>query len=339
MTTKLFSQPRRAALSALAAIAASGTAVAVLLVSGTGASAAEAPVGLGTAANFSVLAGSTVTNTGPSFLAQSLGVSPGNTAPGFPPGIVGGEVHLGDAVALQAKNDLTTAYNDAAGRTPFTNLPAELGGTTLLPGVYRIGAAQLTGTLTLDSQGDPAAVFIFQIASTLITAPNSSVVFINGSSPCNVYWQVGSSATLDTGTRFMGNILAQTSITMNTGATLQGRALAQTGAVTLDTNTINAPVCLQPTGTPTQTPTGQPTGTPTGTPTSTPTGQPTGTPTGQPTVTPTGQPTARPTRSELPVTGSSGDAALLPVLTGIGSVAVATGAALLLLYRRRRSES
>ncbi|MEH1097547.1 ice-binding family protein, partial [Micromonospora sp. CPCC 205739] len=227
-----------------------GAAVAVLIVSGTGASAAEAPVGLGTAANFSVLAGSTVTNTGPSFLAQSLGVHPGDTAPGFPPGTVAGEIHLGDAVALQAKNDLTTAYNDAAGRTPFTNLPAELGGATLLPGVYRLGTAQLTGTLTLDSQGDPAAVFIFQIASTLITASNSSVVFINGASPCNVYWQVGSSATLGTGTRFQGNILAQTSITMNTGATLQGRALAQTGAVTLDTNTINAPVCLQPTGTP-----------------------------------------------------------------------------------------
>ncbi|WP_406074616.1 ice-binding family protein [Micromonospora sp. NBC_01638] len=335
MTTKMFSHPRRAVLSALAAVAASGTAVAVLLMSGTGASAAEAPVSLGTAANFSVLAGSTVTNTGPSFLAQSLGVSPGNTAPGFPPGTVGGETHLGDAVALQAKNDLTTAYNDAAGRTPFTNLPAELGGSTLIPGVYRIGAAQLTGTLTLNSQGDPAAVFIFQIESTLITASNSSVVFINGSSPCNVYWQVGSSATLGTGTRFMGNILAQASITMNTGATLQGRALAQTGAVTLDTNTINAPVCLQPTGTPTQTPTG----TPTGTPTSTPTGQPTGTPTGQPTGTPTGQPTAKPTRTALPVTGGSGGSTLLPVLTGIGSIAVTAGAALLLLYRRRTSES
>ncbi|MEV0425488.1 ice-binding family protein, partial [Micromonospora sp. NPDC050495] len=240
-------------------VAAGGAAVAVLVISGTGASAAEAPVSLGTAANFSVLAGSTATNTGPSFLAQSLGVHPGNTAPGFPPGIVGGEIHLGDAVALQAKNDLTTAYNDAAGRTPFTNLPSELGGSTLTPGVYRIGAAQLTGTLTLNSQNDPAAVFIFQIASTLVTAANSSVVFINGASPCNVYWQVGSSATLGTGTRFMGNILAQTSITMNTGATLQGRALAQTGAVTLDTNTINAPVCLQPTGSPTTSPTGTPT--------------------------------------------------------------------------------
>ncbi|MFJ6198990.1 ice-binding family protein [Micromonospora sp. NPDC092111] len=406
-------------LPALAAVAAACAAGAVLIFSGTGASAAVAPVGLGTAANFSVLAGSTVTNTGPSFLAQSLGVSPGNTAPGFPPGVVGGETHLGDAVALQAKNDLTTAYNDAAGRTPFTSLPAELGGSTLIPGVYRIGAAQLTGTLTLNSQGDPAAVFIFQIASTLVTASNSSVVFINGAVPCNVYWQVGSSATIGTGTRFMGNILAQASITMTTGATLQGRALAETGAVTLDTNTINAPVCQSPTGTPTGTPTATPTGTPTATPTGTPTATPTGTPTGTPTATPTGTPTATPTgtptatptgtptgtptatptstptatptgtptatptgtptetptatptgqptgnptgnptgqptgnptgrptaaptgppapsRTELPVTGDSGGSALVPVLTGVGGLAVATGTALLLRYRRRTS--
>ncbi|WP_245714593.1 ice-binding family protein [Micromonospora inyonensis] len=364
-------------LPALAAVTAGCAATAVLLLSGTGASAQVAPVGLGTAANFSVLAGSTVTNTGPSFLGQDLGVHPGSSATGFPPGLVAGEIHLADAVALQAQNDLTTAYNDAAGRTPFTSLPSELGGTTLTPGVYRIAAAQLTGTLTLDAQGNPGEAFIFQIASTLVTASNSSVVLINGASPCNVFWQVGSSATIGTGTRFVGNILAQTSITMNTGATLQGRALARTGAVTLDTNTITAPVCIQPTssptatptgsptgqptgtptGTPTATPTGQPTGTPTGTPTSTPTGQPTGTPTGTPTATPTGQPTGTPTgtptasptgqptgaptptRTELPVTGASGGGALVPVLTAFGSVAVATGAALLLLYRRRTFES
>ncbi|MFI6821353.1 ice-binding family protein [Micromonospora sp. NPDC050187] len=332
---------RRAVLPALAAVTAGCAAVAVLIFSGTGANAAVAPVGLGTAADFSVLAGSTATNTGPSFLGQSLGVHPGDTAPGFLPIMVGGEIHLGDAVALQAKDDLTDAYNDAAGRTPFTNLPAELGGSTLLPGVYRIGAAQLTGTLTLNSQGDPAAVFIFQIDSTLITAANSSVVFINGASPCNVYWQVSSSATLGTGTRFVGNILAQTSITMRTGATLQGRALAQTGAVTLDTNVITAPVCLQPTdgptGQPTGGPTGQPTGGPTGQPTGGPTGQPTGGPTGQPTGGPTGMPA--PSRTALPVTGVSGGGALVPLLTALGSVAVATGAALLLLYRRRTSES
>jgi hypothetical protein len=203
-------------------------------------------VGLGTAEDFSVLAASTVTNTGPSVLAQSLGVSPGSAAVGFPPGTVGGETHLGDAVALQAQNDLTTAYNDAAGRTPFTNLPAELGGTTLNPGVYRIGAAQLTGTLTLNAQGNPDSVFIFQVDSTLITASDSSVEFINGSAACNVYWQVGSSATIGTNTSFVGTIMAQASVTMTTGATLEGRALARTAAVTLDTNVISEPPCAAP---------------------------------------------------------------------------------------------
>ncbi|MER7443293.1 ice-binding family protein [Micromonospora avicenniae] len=341
MTVTRIRHRRRAVLPALAAITTACAATALLMLSGTGASAQPAPVNLGTAANFSVLAGSTVTNTGASFLAQSLGVHPGNAATGFPPGTVAGEIHLADGVALQAKNDLTTAYNNAAGRTPFTSRPAELGGATLTPGVYRIGAAQLTGTLTLDSQNNPAAVFIFQIGSTLTTASNSSVVFINGASPCNVYWQVGSSATIGTGTRFMGNILAQTSITMNTGATLQGRALARTGAVTLNTNTINTPVCLQPTGTPTTTPTGSPTGTPTGQPTGTPTGQPTGGPTGGPTGQPTGAPTGAPTptRTQLPVTGGSGGSALIPVLTGLGTVTVAAGAALLLAYRRRTFKS
>jgi len=260
----------RAILPGLAGFAAAAMAATLLIFNPTGAAAAEAPVGLGTAGNFSVLAGPTVTNTGPTTLAQSLGVHPGTTATGFPPGQVGGETHLGDAVALQAKNDLTTGYNDAAGRTPFTSLPAELGGTTLTPGVYRIGAAQVTGQLTLDSQGDPQAVFIFQIASTLITASNSSVVFINGASPCNVYWQVGSSATLGTDTAFVGNIMAQASVTMNTGATLEGRALARTAAVTLDTNVITEPLCITPTPSPTVTPT--PTDTPTLTATPTPTG-------------------------------------------------------------------
>jgi len=260
----------RAILPGLAGFAAVAMAATLLIFNPTGASAAEAPVSLGTAGNFSVLAGSTVTNTGPTTLAQSLGVHPGTAATGFPPGQVGGETHLGDAVALQAKSDLTTAYNDAAGRTPFTSLPAELGGATLTPGVYRIGAAQVTGQLTLDSQGDPQAVFIFQIASTLITASNSSVVFINGASPCNVYWQVGSSATLGTDTAFVGNIMAQASVTMNTGATLEGRALARTAAVTLDTNVITEPLCITPTPSPTVTPT--PTDTPTLTATPTPTG-------------------------------------------------------------------
>ena len=208
------------------------------------AQAQSGPVLMGTAANFSILAGSTVTNTGDSFIEQDIGVSPGLAVTGFPPGSTGGAFHQGDPVADQAKLDLTTAYNDAAGRTPFITLEnPELGGLTLTPGVYRLGTAQLTGQLKLNLQGNPEAVFIFQVDSTLITASNSSVIFINGSSPCNVYWKVGSSATLGTNTRFIGNIMTSASVTMNTGATLEGRALAQTAAVTLDTNTISAPEC------------------------------------------------------------------------------------------------
>ncbi|HET6482140.1 MAG TPA: ice-binding family protein, partial [Actinoplanes sp.] len=176
-----------AGVGTLAAAAALG--LLLLLIPGP-ADAAESPVDLNTAADFSVLAGSTVTNTGATTLAQGLGVHPGTAATGFPPGTVAGETHLADGVALQAKSDLTTAYTDAAGRTPFTNLASQLGGSTLTPGVYRLGAAQLTGELTLNSQNDTGAVFIFQISSTLITASNSTVVFLNGASPCNVFWQV-----------------------------------------------------------------------------------------------------------------------------------------------------
>lgn len=205
--------------------------------------AADPPVDLATASSYSVLGGQTVTNTGPSFLAQNLGVSPGTEAPGFLPGQVAGETHLADAASLQAQTDLTSAYTDAAGRTPFTSLAVELGGTTLTPGVYRLPSAQLTGTLTLDTQGDPAAVFIFQIDATLITGSDSQVVFLDEESTCSVYWQVASSATLGTDSSFIGTIMASTAISLETGADLEGRALAQTAAVTLDDNIITAPVC------------------------------------------------------------------------------------------------
>jgi LPXTG-motif cell wall-anchored protein len=308
-------------LPGLGAVAASGAVVVAMLVFGSSsARAAEAPVGLGTAGNYSVLAGSTVTNTGASTLAQSLGVHPGAAASGFPPGHVAGETHLGDAVALQAKSDLTAAYNDAAGRTPFSNLASELGGTTLVPGVYRIGAAQLTGTLTLNAQGNGQAVFIFQVSSTLITASDSRVVFVNGASPCNVYWQVGSSATLGTGTAFVGNVMALASITMNTGATLHGRALARTAAVTLDDNVITRPVCVQPTTSPSASPTTSPTAGPT---------------TG-PTVTQTqAVSTSTSPGGVLPTTGSGP----LAVLVGVGTFLVVLGGGIFLLYRRRRSEA
>ena len=201
---------------------------------------------LGTAGSFAVLGGSAVTNTGPTIVNGDLGVSPGSAVTGFPPGVVvGGVQHVADAVALQAQLDTTTAFNNLAGQACDTNLTGmNLGGMTLVPGVYCFStSAFLTGTLTLNGLGNPNAVFVFQIGSTLITAPASRVVMINGAQDCNVFWQVGSSATLDTTTAFIGNILALASITLNTGATLSGRALARTGAVTMDANVITKSLC------------------------------------------------------------------------------------------------
>lgn len=223
------------------------TLAAGLAVILAGTALAAASVNLGTAKSFAVLAGTTITNTGATTITGDVGVHPGKTATGFTTVTLHGAKHLGDAVALSAKNSLVTAYNDAAGATPVTNVPTELGGTTLKAGVYASDTLGLTGTLTLDGKG----VYIFQAASTLITAPNSKVALINGATECNVYWQVGSSATLDTSTSFKGTIMALTSIAMKTGATLQGRALARNGAVTMDHNTINSSACAAPSATPT----------------------------------------------------------------------------------------
>ncbi|UTI64921.1 ice-binding family protein [Paraconexibacter antarcticus] len=212
------------------------------------AAAQASAVDLGTAKPFVVLGGSTVTNTGPSVLGGDLGVSPGTALVGFGlPAVVGGATHANDAVALQAQADLTTAYGVAAGQpvAPADDLTGvDLGGRTLTAGAYRFtSSAQLTGQVTFDAQGDPAAQFVVEVASTLITAPASSVRLVNGASACNIYWQVGSSATLDTATAFQGNVLALTSITLNTGATATGRMLARNGAVTLDTNVLVRPDC------------------------------------------------------------------------------------------------
>ena len=209
------------------------------------ANAVATPVPLGTAQSFGVLGGSTVTNTGPSVVQGDLGVSPGTAITGFPPGTVLGAIHDNDAVAAQAQADLTTAYNQAAGQPCDEDLTGQdLGGLTLTPGVYCFDtSAQLTGALTLDAEGNPNAVFVFQIGSTLTTASASSVNLINGASPCNVFWQVGSSATLGTDTDFVGTIMALTSITLNNGADINGRALARNGAVTMDTNDVNASNC------------------------------------------------------------------------------------------------
>lgn len=214
--------------------------------------AAAQDVNLGTANNFAVLAGSTITSTGATVVdGGSVGLSPGTAITGFPPATITPPytTHIGDAVALQAQNDLTTAYNTAAGLAPTLNLTGkDLGGLTLTPGVYFFSSvAQLTGELILNNEGNPDAVFVFQIGSTLTTATGSSIVTINdgpvsGITPgISVFWQVGSSATLGTGTDFEGNILANTSITANTGATVDGRLLAEGGAVTLDDNAITAP--------------------------------------------------------------------------------------------------
>ncbi|MFY9822022.1 MAG: ice-binding family protein [Thermoanaerobaculia bacterium] len=195
--------------------------------------------------SFAVLGGSTVTNTAtPTIVTGNLGVSPGSAVTGFPPGIVtGGTIHAGDFVAAQAQTDLTVLYNDLATSVCNADLTGQdLGGLTLTPGVYCFStSAQLTGTLTLDAQGNSNAVFVFKIGSTLTTASASSVLLINSASSCGVFWQVGSSATLGTGTALAGSIVALTSITLNTGASLNGRALARNGAVTLDDN--NVAVC------------------------------------------------------------------------------------------------
>jgi uncharacterized repeat protein (TIGR01451 family) len=202
--------------------------------------AATAPVPLGTAANFAVLAGSTVTNTGPTTINGDLGLSPGTSVTGFPPGRLNGTLHVADSVAVQAQTDLTAAYNNAAARPVTATVPVELGGTTLTAGVYHSAAGTfgITGTLTLDAQGDPNAVFIFQAASTLITAAASNVTLINGAQASNVFWVVGSSATLGTNSTLRGTVMALASITVTTGTSIDGRALARNGAVTLDTNTV-----------------------------------------------------------------------------------------------------
>jgi hypothetical protein len=228
--------------SRLAAVAAAAVAAAVLIGAAgpAGAAATAAPVPLGTAAHFAVLGASTVTNTGPTVITGDLGLSPGTSVTGFPPGQVIGTVHTADSVALKAQADLTTAYNNAAGQPATATISTELGGTTQTPGVYvsAAGTFGITGTVTLNAQGNSAAVFIFKAASTLITASASNVKLVNGAKAANVFWLAGSSATLGTNSTFRGNILALASITVTTGVIVHGRTLARTAAVTLDTDTI-----------------------------------------------------------------------------------------------------
>jgi len=196
--------------------------------------------GLGTAGNFAVLSGAGMTNTGPSWITGAIGASSAGIT-GFPPGTAGPQ-HAGDSAYTTAETDLVTAYNNATQPTTTDYTGVNLGGLTLGPGVYnQTTAPTLTGTLTLSGGG----VYIFREGSTLVTASGARVVLINGAQPCDIFWQVGSSATIATSTTFVGNIMAVASIQMQTGATLNGRALARTAAVTLDTNRI-----IQPSGCP-----------------------------------------------------------------------------------------
>jgi hypothetical protein len=211
-----------------------------------GSAAGQAPVALGSATTFAVLGGSTVTNAGLSIVNGDLGLSPGTAVTGFPPGVINGATHAGDPVAAQAQVDLTAAYNDAAGRTVGAiTVAGNLGGQTLVPGLYKSTSTLeiSSGDLTLDAQGDANAVFIFQMGTTFTSTIGRQIILAGGAKAANIFWQVGSSATLGTNSVFKGNILALASITVTTGAAVEGRLLARTGAVTLDANGVGpAPI-------------------------------------------------------------------------------------------------
>ena len=244
MSTTTRHHARRRGVVAVGALAAG-----LLLALGTGspAQASVVPtVGLGTADSYEILAGSTITNTGNTVINNGdVGLSPGSSVTGFPPAVINnGVIHATDAQAQQAQSDLTTAYNDAAGRTADATIAGDLGGTTLTPGVYKGGAVGLTGALTLN--GDANSVWIIQAASTLITASNSHVVFVAAGDrgtpgPCNVFWQVATSATIGSGSQFAGTVMALSSITVNDGATINGRLLTRDQAATSISETINRP--------------------------------------------------------------------------------------------------
>jgi hypothetical protein len=207
------------------------------------ATAGQAVVNLGAAGSYAVLAGSRITSTGGGTINGDVGVWPGiDFVVGDPPVIVTGTVHLGDPIAQLAQGDLTTAYNDAAGRSlDVITANQELGGLTLAPGLYKAASGEFAITLvdlTLDAQGDPNAVWIFQMGSKLTVGTSRQVILAGGAQARNIFWQVGSSATLETTSVFKGNILAHTAISVKTGARLDGRALAQNAAVTLDSNTL-----------------------------------------------------------------------------------------------------
>ena len=199
-------------------------------------------VSLGAATDLAVLAGSSISSTGATTITGDMGLSPGSSVGGFPPGILIGTLHVNNNIANQSKVDLTAAYNDAAGRTAtdIVTLSGNIGGLTLTPGLYKSTSslAISSGDLTFDAMGDSSAVFIIQIASTLTTTSGRAVFLSGGAKASNIFWQVGSSATFGTTSDFKGTVMAMQSITFNTGATLEGRALASAGAVVMAGNTI-----------------------------------------------------------------------------------------------------
>jgi hypothetical protein len=199
-------------------------------------------VALGSTSSLAILAGSGITSTGATVITGDMGLSPGSSIGGFPPGILNGVQHINDGISNQAKLDLTAAYNDLAGRTStdIVTLSGNIGGLTLTPGLYKSTSslAVSSGDVTFDAKGNANAVFIIQIASTLTTTSGRKVILAGGAVASNIFWQVGTSATFGTTSVFKGTVLAMQSITFNTGATLDGRGFARTGAVTMAGNTI-----------------------------------------------------------------------------------------------------
>jgi len=202
----------------------------------------QSDIPLGAADNFAILAGSGITNTGASIINGDLGLSPGTSVGGFPPGILNGTLHINDSVANQSKMDIIAAYDNAKNRTAadIVTLSGNIGGLTLTPGLYKSTSslALSSGDVTFDALGNANAVFIIQIASAFTATSGRKVILAGGAQASNIFWQVGSSATFGTTTAFKGNIIALQSISFNTGATLDGRALTRNGAVTLSGNTI-----------------------------------------------------------------------------------------------------